>query len=150
MSDLEYVPLRKNPTFLMNKTQLLDYIVKAINENSPRTWVGSYEGALTIYDRSGIHVDIDPENSIDGDEVTRLELFRDHSLRTVDIMYNAAGRSVHIGNEYMRVSVFVITNPLYKGPRIRCQTSVLKPKVFMPKMFDFFEQAFFGKSRYTR
>lgn len=150
MSDLEYVPLNKRPTFLCNKTQLLDYIVKAINDNSPRTWVGSYEMALTVYERSGLLVEIDPENSIDEDVVHSYELSRDKSLRMVDLMYTAAGRTVHIGNEYMRVSVMVITNPMYKGPRIRCQSSVLKPKVFMPKMIDFFARAFFGKDHCSR
>jgi len=150
MSDLEYVPLKRRPTFLCNKTQLLDYIVKAVNSNSPRTWVGSYEMALTVYERSGLLVEIDPENSIDEDVVHSYELSRDQSLRMVDLMYSAAGRTVHISNEYIRVSVMVITNPMYKGPRIRCQTWTLKPKELKPNIIDFFKQAFFGKSRYTR
>ncbi len=138
MSELEYVPLNKRPTFLCNKTQLLDYIVKAINDNSPRTWVGSYEMALTVYERSGLLVEIDPENSIDEDVVHSYELSRDQSLRMIDLMYSAAGRSVHIRNDYVRVSVFVIVNPMYRGPRIRCQSSILRSKELKPKIIDFF------------
>lgn len=145
MSDLEYVPLKRNPTFLCNKTQLLDCIVKAINTNSPRTWVGSYEEALTIYDRAGLLVEIEDENKSNRQELSIAKL-----LRTSQLIFIATGRNVYISNEYVRVSVFVITNPLYKGPRIRCQTSVLKPKVFMPKMVDFFMRAFFGKDQCSR
>lgn len=157
MSELEYVPLRKNPTFLMTNKQLIDYIRNAVNNNSPCVWLTSDDDSLFINKVEGFLIEInldtdEVENGLKGEYrlPTSYEMKIGQPLRAIDIFYTASGRYVYISNQFVCVSVFVITNPLYKGPRIRCQTSVFKPKVFMPKMVDFFERAFFGKSRYTR
>lgn len=157
MSELEYVPLRKNPTFLMNNKQLIDYVRNAMNNNSPCVWLTSDDDSLFINKSEGILIEI----NLDSEEVesglkglyrlpTSYEMNIGQPLRAIDIFYTASGRYVYISNPFVCVSVYVVTNPLYRGPRIRCQTSVLKPKVFMPKMIDFFMRAFFGKDQRGR